>query len=132
MKKTFCYFSAVILIWLTPACVSAGRNADSSTAQNQRADEARVSGAGASEAEAPTAAQRVGTLFRGSVGGAKVEMDIKREGESLAGSYYYLKSGSANRLALKGKVAADGTFTMQESDAGGKQTGQFKGTWKQD
>jgi hypothetical protein len=66
------------------------------------------------------------------VGGAKVEMDIRREGDSLKGSYYYRKSGSANRLTLSGKIAGDGSFTMQETDAAGKQTGEFKGKWKED
>ena len=76
--------------------------------------------------------QKAGTQFSGAVGQAKVEMDIKRDGDSLRGSYYYRKSGSANRLALKGTIAADGSFTMQESDAAGKQTGSFKGKWIQD
>ena len=71
---------------------------------------------------------RTGTLFRGTIGDAKVEMDIKREGDNLSGSYYYLKSGSSNRLILKGKVSGDGSFTMQESDETGKQTGEFKGS----
>ena len=84
------------------------------------------------EANAARAQQRVGTLFSGGVGDAKVEMDIKREGDSLKGSYYYHRSGSANRLTLKGIIAADGSFTMQESDAAGKQTGEFKGKWKED
>ena len=76
--------------------------------------------------------QKSGTPFSGAVGTAKVEMEIKRDGGGLSGSYYYLKSGSANRLMLKGKIAADGNFAMQESDAAGKQTGEFKGKWEED
>lgn len=76
--------------------------------------------------------QRAGTMFSGAIGDAKVEMDIKRDGDSLTGSYYYRKSGSANRLMLKGTIASDGSFTMQESDAAGKQTGAFKGKWTDD
>jgi hypothetical protein len=128
-----CYLSAVVLAWLTAACVLAGRNAENNSAQNQQPSaEAPGSEARGAVADVPAVPQRVGTLFRGSVGGAKVEMDIKREGDALSGSYYYLKSGSANRLTLKGTVASDGTFTIKESDSAGKQTGQFKGTWKQD
>jgi len=82
--------------------------------------------------EAAATPPRTGTLFRGTIGESKVEMDIKREGDSLSGSYYYLKSGSSNRLILKGKVSGDGSFTMQESDETGKQTGEFKGKWKQE
>src|ERR1035437_3370905 len=84
------------------------------------------------EVDAAALQQRAGRAFSGSVGNAKVEMDIKRDGDSLNGSYYYRRSGSANRLTLNGKIAADGSFTMQESDAAGKQTGEFKGKWKED
>ena len=131
--KLFCS-STIVLIWLTAACGLVGRNAERSPAQNQQqpAAQPRGSDGGAPNTETAAAPPRVGTLFRGSIGDAKVEMDIKREGESLNGSYYYLKSGSSNRLTLKGKVAADGTFTMQESDTAGKQTGTFKGKWKQE
>ena len=81
-------------------------------------------GAGAAAAQ-----QRAGTLFSGSVANARIEMEIKRDGDSLKGSYYYRRSGSSNRLTLNGKIAADGSFTMQETDAAGKQTGEFKGKW---
>ena len=57
-------------------------------------------------------------------------MDLRREGDNLTGSYYYLKSGSSNRLTLKGTIAADGSFTMSETDALGKHTGEFEGKWK--
>ena len=76
--------------------------------------------------------QSGGTQFSGAVGSAKLEMAIKREGGILSGSYYYRKSGSTNRLMLKGTIAADGSFTLQESDAAGKQTGSFKGKWTED
>ncbi|HEX3100480.1 MAG TPA: DUF3298 domain-containing protein [Pyrinomonadaceae bacterium] len=76
--------------------------------------------------------QKAGTMFSGTVGSAKVVMDITRDGGSLSGSYYYRKSGSSNKLTLKGTIAADGSFTMQESDAAGKQTGEFKGKWSED
>ena len=82
------------------------------------------------QAIAARAQQGGGTLFSGSIGEARIEMDIKRVGDNLRGSYYYRKSGSANRLTLKGSVAADGSFTMHEADAAGKKTGTFKGKWK--
>jgi len=134
MKKKICYLSAIALVWLTAACALAGRNAENGAAENrqQPAAETKSSDASGAGTEAAALTPRVGTLFRGSIGDAKVEMDIKREGDALSGSYYYLKSGSANRLTLKGKVSGDGAFTMQESDATGKQTGQFKGKWKLD
>src|SRR3982751_5546112 len=112
MKRKFYYVSTVALIWLSAGCGLVVRESESNTAQNQQQPAAETQASGGREAGAETAAvpPRVGSLFRGSVGDAKVEMDIKREGESLSGSYYYLKSGSAKRLTLKGKVAADGSF----------------------
>ena len=59
-------------------------------------------------------------------------MTLKREGDQLQGSYFYVKSGAANQLSLRGKINADGTFTMQEFDSSRKQTGEFKGTWEDD
>jgi hypothetical protein len=131
IKRKFLCFSTVVLIWLTAACMLVGSNAGTNAPQNQpQTAEAQVSdGHGTQTVAAPP---RVGTLFRGTVGDAKIEMDIKREGESLSGSYYYLKSGSAKRLTLKGKIEADGSFTMQETDEAGKPTGEFKGKWKQE
>jgi hypothetical protein len=59
-------------------------------------------------------------------------MTLSREGNKLSGSYFYAKSGSANKLSLRGEIDAQGNFTLQEFDSSGKQTGQFKGTWKDD
>ena len=70
--------------------------------------------------------------FRGSVAQARVEMTLRREGNNLSGSYFYAKSGSANKLSLRGQIDAGGNFTMQELDSSGKQTGEFKGIWKND
>lgn len=76
--------------------------------------------------------QKSVTQFSGMIGEAKVELALTRDGENLTGDYYYRKSGSANRLKLNGTIAADGSFTLQESTAAGKQTGSFKGKWKDD
>ncbi|HEX8920127.1 MAG TPA: DUF3298 domain-containing protein, partial [Pyrinomonadaceae bacterium] len=73
-----------------------------------------------------------GTQFKGNVAQARFEMTLRREGNSLSGSYFYAKSGSANKLSLRGEIDASGQFTMQEFDSTGKQTGEFKGTWKDD
>lgn len=109
MKSKFYRFGAVVLIALAAVCAAIG-----------------------GEAAATGLQHRAGRAFNGSVGNAKVVMDIKRDGDILKGSYFYRKSGSASRLTLTGKIAADGSFTMQESDAAGKQTGEFKGKWKED
>jgi hypothetical protein len=73
-----------------------------------------------------------GTRFKGSISQARFEMVLWREGGELRGNYYYDKSGSANRLTLRGKIEADGSFTMQEFDSAGRQTGEFKGKWTDD
>ncbi len=132
MKKRSCIVT-LLLICLSAACTSIGKNAESNTQEN-RQQPANTTEAGSpdagSERVAPPA--RVGASFRGTIGELKVEMDIKRDGGNLSGSYYYVKSGSSNRLMLKGKIDADGSFTMQETDAAGKQTGEFKGKWKEE
>jgi len=133
MKGNFQRFGLVVLIGLTASCALIGGARGGNTGQNQpQPAEPAVANAGEAKGETSVLPPRVGTSFRGSVGDAKVEMDIKRDGGALSGSYYYLKSGAANTLKLKGTVAADGSFTMQESDAAGKQTGEFKGKWKED
>ena len=73
-----------------------------------------------------------GTRFKGSISQARFEMVLWREGGALRGNYFYDKSGSANRLTLRGKIEADGSFTMQELDSAGRQTGEFKGKWTDD
>src|SRR5256885_10774672 len=78
-------------------------------------------------------AQQPNLSLKGCISGEKsaanFEMSLKRDGNAISGSYYYVRSGSANKLMLKGSVAVDGSFTMQEFDAAGKQTGEFKGKW---
>jgi len=76
--------------------------------------------------------QKAGRMFTGSVGSSKFEMTIERDGGSITGDYYYRKSGSTKPLSLSGSIAADGSFTMQESDAAGKKTGEFKGKWHEE
>jgi hypothetical protein len=132
MMRSVCFLSAVVLIWLTAGCALIGGNAESGSAQNGQPVETQGSDVRGNATGSAALPSRVGTLFRGLVGDARVEMDIKREGENLSGSYYYLRSGSSNRLTLKGKIATDGTFTMQESDAAGRKTGEFRGKWKQE
>jgi hypothetical protein len=72
------------------------------------------------------------TRFKGSIAQSKFEMTLRRIGNELNGTYFYSKSGSANALTLRGKIDANGNFTMQELDTAGKQTGEFKGAWKED
>ena len=77
------------------------------------------------------AAMAQATTFKGAVGDKKVALQLTRTGGDLSGVYYYVKSGSANKLNLKGTIAADGSFKLQETDAAGKATGNFEGKWRE-
>jgi hypothetical protein len=70
-------------------------------------------------------------FFKGSIGSALgLQMKLVREGEKLTGSYFYQKVGK--KIEVRGTVDKDGNVTLEEFDANGKQTGVFKGVWKQD
>ena len=69
-------------------------------------------------------------FFEGSIGNSlDLQMKLVREGEKLTGSYSYQKVGT--KIDLRGSIDKDGNVTLQEFDSGGKQTGVFKGLWKQ-
>lgn len=66
--------------------------------------------------------------FKGSIGSSlDLQMKLVRTGDQLAGSYFYQKVGT--RINVRGNVDKDGNLTLEEFDAAGKQTGQFKGVW---
>jgi hypothetical protein len=67
-------------------------------------------------------------IFKGSIGTTlDLQMKLTRNGDELAGSYFYQKVGS--RIDLKGTIDKDSNVTLEEIGAGGKQTGLFKGNW---
>jgi hypothetical protein len=67
-------------------------------------------------------------VFRGTLGGKiAIQMRLRREGDKLAGSYFYESMGKD--LSLRGTIDATGDFTLQEFDATGARTGLFKGKW---
>ena len=69
--------------------------------------------------------------FKGSIGSAgDLQMKLTREGGNLKGTYFYQKIGT--KIDLQGTIDKDGGLTLEEHDAGGKQTGVFKGLWKTD
>jgi hypothetical protein len=68
-------------------------------------------------------------VFTGRIGESRVEMVLSRDGDVLTGSYSYVKVGK--RIALAGKVGADGSFTLTETGARGVKTGFFKGKWSE-
>jgi hypothetical protein len=123
--------AVVISILLTFVFVFSAAHTNARATGNQNQSEARV--LNAHHSNTSLAAQATAsTRFRGNIAQARFEMTLRRDGNDLSGSYFYAKSGSANALSLRGKIEANGHFTMQEFDSSGKQTGEFKGTWKDD
>jgi hypothetical protein len=69
--------------------------------------------------------------FKGSIGSTLgLQMKLLREGERLTGSYFYQKVGT--RIDLRGTIDKNNNVVLDEFDAGGKQSGTFKGIWKAD
>src|ERR1044072_8334670 len=56
-------------------------------------------------------------------------MRLVRAGDRRSGTYAYEKVGT--NINLSGTIDGKGNFTLRESDNGGSQTGEFKGTWKE-
>jgi len=68
-------------------------------------------------------------VFSGKLGNKyRIQMRLHRDGGNLAGSYFYERV--RQDLALRGEIDGHGNFTLREYDAGGAQTGVFKGQWR--
>jgi Protein of unknown function (DUF3298)/Deacetylase PdaC len=66
--------------------------------------------------------------FKGSIGNnLDLQMKLITSGEQVTGYYSYQKVGT--RINLKGTVDKTRNLVLQEFDATGKQTGEFKGVW---
>jgi hypothetical protein len=82
-------------------------------------------------AEGGVAAVGETRFFKGSIGNAfDLQMKLQRTGDQLSGSYFYQRIGT--KIELRGNVDKDGNVTLEEFDNARKQTGIFKGVWKQD
>jgi hypothetical protein len=111
----------IVLTLSVAACARA-----SALAQNADAS------ASASASASPAASSRAGVVvFRGTLGASgklAIQVRLRREGDTLTGSYFYESVGKD--LSLRGAIDAAGNFRLQEFDASGAQTGLFKGQWK--
>ena len=68
--------------------------------------------------------------FHGTIANdLRIEMAIVRDGQQLAGTYFYPKVGKD--IGIKGTIDKEGNVDLREADDGGKETGIFKGKWKQ-
>jgi hypothetical protein len=69
--------------------------------------------------------------FKGSIGSSLgLQMKLVRNGDQISGNYFYQKVGT--KIDLRGSVDKEGNLLLDEFDAGGKQTGSFKGIWRPD
>jgi hypothetical protein len=69
--------------------------------------------------------------FRGFIGdGLAVRAQLRREGESVSGTYFY--ESVKTEIALRGRVDNQGEFTLEEFDPSGARTGVFRGRWGSD
>ena len=108
--------------------ISACRKASTPTEQ---AAASPADGADRQHPEGGVTAATETKFFKGSIGSALgLQMKLVREGENLSGSYFYQKVGK--KIDVRGAVDKDGNVNLEEFDSNGKQTGVFKGVWKQD
>lgn len=115
----------LVILVLCLLCVSACRR----TNVTERSETNNSSGQ--LRAEGGTASQGQTRYFKGSIGNTLgLQMKLVREDEQLFGSYFYDKVGT--KIDLRGAVDNEGNVLLDEFDSGGKQTGTFKGIWKND
>src|SRR6201991_367800 len=68
--------------------------------------------------------------FKGSIGTSlDLQMKLVRAGDQLSGSYFYQRIGT--RINLRGKIAPDGNFTLDEFDQAGKQRSEERRVGKE-
>ncbi|HKP38292.1 MAG TPA: DUF3298 domain-containing protein [Pyrinomonadaceae bacterium] len=112
---TFLILTAVVLL---------GACRKTSTNQNQNGNSSGTMQETVGGGAAPTGDK---FYFRGAINySLKIEMNLVRDGERIAGSYFYPRVGK--NIDLKGTVS-NGNVDLRESDETGKETGVFKGKW---
>jgi len=122
IKARYIFVSiSILLIGSALSCKSKQTNGQANQTGNENAN-ANVESGGISGVKGP-----IGKVFRGAIDANRIQLTLNREGDKLSGTYFYQKIGSD--ISLKGSINAQGDFTLQEFDSGGKQTGEFKGKW---
>ena len=98
---------------------------------NEQAAASPAAGQGRLHPESAASSAIETRFFKGSIGNAlDLQMKLVREGEKLTGSYFYQKVGT--KIDLRGSIDREDNVILEEFDGAGKQTGVFKGLWKQD
>ncbi|HEX8637686.1 MAG TPA: hypothetical protein VF692_06475, partial [Pyrinomonadaceae bacterium] len=102
IKKIVCTILTAIL-FSTAAGVSQVVARGASTSENRTKIERGIN-SGATKINPATKQTSAEKRFKGSVAQSRFEMTLRRDGERLDGSYFYVKSGGANPLKLSGKI----------------------------
>ncbi len=115
----------LILVLLLAAAVSACKT------HNEPQSEAENSSTQIQQAAGGATTQGQTRVFKGSISDTLgLEMKLLREGDRLTGSYFYEKVRT--KIDLRGTIDNAGNVALDEFDGKGKQTGTFKGVWKED
>jgi Protein of unknown function (DUF3298)/Deacetylase PdaC len=123
-QSKFAFLIAIILIVLNLGCRKAANTTPSTTQPANAASPQTALNHPEGGVTQPPATK----YFKGSIGNSlDLQMKLVRTGDQLTGSYYYQKIGK--RIDLRGTVDKDGQVVLEEFDAGGKQSGVFKGIW---
>jgi len=117
--KTYLTIAILAAIAICGACRKSASNQNSNS--NTAAPLQETVGGGAAPAGEKF-------YFRGLISDIKIEMTLVRDGERLTGTYLYPRVGK--NIELAGSIDKDGNVDLREADETGKQTGVFKGKWK--
>ncbi len=124
----FRLLAAMLTVSVAASCAPQTGKQDKEPAQ----EEAARRESGSTSPDPAAATQRVETRanllpavssFRASLGSRGIEMQLRRDGEKVSGTYAY--DGINENLTLTGQIDAQGKLTLAEFDAKRKQTGKF-------
>jgi Protein of unknown function (DUF3298)/Deacetylase PdaC len=119
-----------LFIWLALSVLLGAGSGCRKESPSQRAAPSPAAEAERQHPEGGVVASAETRFFKGSIGSTLgLQMKLVREGDNLTGSYFYQKIGK--KIDVRGSLDKNGNFSLIEFDAAGKQTGVFKGTWKQ-
>ena len=129
MKTTLIrsFILALSAVVLTPCALPFILKANSRTqSQNISMPSALTATAAQSQSASGATASRLpagATRLRGALGFRSIEMELRRAGERVAGSYAY--DGNAQSLTLAGRIDGQGNITLTETDPRGRRTGSL-------
>ena len=119
--KNLISLALLLMLAIAAACRKQTGKQETSNSGSQSSPESPVGGG--------TAQTGQKFFFRGTIGdNLSIEMALVRDGDRLAGTYFYPRVGK--NITLSGTVDKSGNVSLTESDETGKQTGAFKGNWQ--